>query len=171
MKKLAILIPLISILSANQLKIDVPPVNNAIYKKECGACHFDYPAGLLPSSSWNKMMGNLENHFGDDATLDDENYKIISNYLNQNSAEKNMSYKRSKKIVNSLGNRTSDTISKTPYIEKKHRDIKENLITQKEVKGLFNCTACHRSAEKGIFSKKDVDIPNYGKWEKKSFKW
>ncbi len=42
----------------------------------------------------------------------------------------------------------------------------ENLITQKEVKGLFNCTACHQNAKKGIFSDDDVKIPNYGRWEK-----
>ena len=53
-----------------------------------------------------------------------------------------------------------------PYMKKQHKEIKENLITQKEVKGLFNCTACHKNAEKGIFSEEDVNIPNYGKWEK-----
>ena len=38
---------------------DVAPVNNELYVKECGYCHFAYQAGLLPSSSWNKIMSNL----------------------------------------------------------------------------------------------------------------
>ena len=52
-------------------------------------------------------------------------------------------------------------------IKRKHKEIRKDLITQKEVKGLFNCTACHKNAQKGVFSDEDVDIPNYGKWDKK----
>ncbi|MEZ4693642.1 MAG: hypothetical protein R2837_06565 [Aliarcobacter sp.] len=42
--------------------------------KEC-SYHFAYPAGLLPSNAWNKMMNNLDNHFGDNASVD-ENFSI-----------------------------------------------------------------------------------------------
>jgi mono/diheme cytochrome c family protein len=77
-----------------------------------------------------------------------------------------MQYKRSRKIVENLNGVIPDSISKMPYMKKKHQDIKEHLITQKEVKGLFNCTACHQNAKKGIFSDDDVKIPNYGRWEK-----
>ena len=48
---------------------------------------------------------------------------------------------------------------------KKHEDIKEDLITQSEVKGLFNCMACHKTADKGIYGKKDINIPNFGRWK------
>ncbi|RXI26486.1 diheme cytochrome c [Aliarcobacter trophiarum] len=166
MKKLIIFTLLSCALYAQEMKISIKPVDNDIYKKECGSCHFAYPAGLLPSSSWNKMMLNLSDHFGDDASVDDKTFQTLSSYLNMNSAEKAMQYKRSKKIVKNLKGTTSDTISKMPYMKKKHEEIKENLITQKEVKGLFNCTACHQNAEKGVFSDDDVKIPNYGKWKK-----
>ncbi len=62
---------------------------------------------------------------------------------------------------------TSDTISKMPYMKKKHDEIKENLITQK--KGEKDCLTvqlCHQNAQKGVFSDDDVKIPNYGKWNK-----
>ena len=49
---------------------------------------FPYQAGLLPSSSWNKIMANLNNHFNSDASLDDKNFSNLSKYLNENSAEK-----------------------------------------------------------------------------------
>lgn len=112
------------------------------------------------------MMSNLSDHFGDDATVDEKTFQTISSYLNENSAEKSMQYKRSRKIVENLNGVIPDSISKMPYMKKKHQDIKEHLITQKEVKGLFNCTACHQNAKKGIFSDDDVKIPNYGRWEK-----
>ena len=145
---------------------DVAPVKNDLYIKECGSCHFPYQPGLLPSNAWNKMMANLDNHFNSDATLDDKTFQTLSKYLNDNSAEKNMQYKRSNRIVSSIpAGQIADSISTTPYMIKKHREIRKDLITQKEVKGLFNCIACHTTADKGIYSERDIKIPNFGKWE------
>lgn len=166
MKKIALLSLATCCLFAGKMDVTIKPVDNTIYEKECGSCHFAYPAGLLPSSSWNKMMSNLDNHFGDDATVDEETFQTLVSYLNENSAEKSMNYKRSRKIVENLNGSIPDSISKMPYMKRKHEDIKEHLITQKKVKGMFNCTACHQNAKKGIFSDDDVKIPNYGKWEK-----
>ena len=147
-------------------KTDVAPVNNQLYIKECGSCHFPYQAGLLPSNSWNKIMANLDKHFGVDATLAPEDFQTLSKYLNNNSAEKNMQYKRSNRIVSSLlPGQVADSISTTPYMIKKHKDIKKDLITQNEVKGLFNCMACHKTADKGIYGERDINIPNFGRWK------
>ena len=145
---------------------DVAPVNNQLYIKECGSCHFAYQPGLLPSNSWNKIISNLENHFNSDASLTADNLVTLSKYLNDNSAEKNMQYKRSNKIVSSLvSGQIPDSISTTPYMIKKHSEIKKDLITQAEVKGLFNCIACHKTADKGIYGEKDINIPHFGKWK------
>ena len=147
-------------------KTDVAPVNNQLYIKECGSCHFPYQAGLLPANAWNKMMTNLENHFNSDASLNEANLQTLTKYLNDNSAEKNMQYKRSNRIVSSLAkNQIPDSISTTPYMIKKHEDIRKDLITQNEVKGLFNCIACHKTADKGIYGERDINIPNFGRWK------
>jgi hypothetical protein len=147
-------------------KRGVAPATDATYINECGACHFAYQPGLLPANAWEKIMGNLENHFKTDATLEGNDFIAISEYLKQNSAEKNMDYKLSKRIVNSLRNQPVATaISQTPYIIEKHDEIPQNLITQKDVRGIFNCTACHKTANKGIYSERDILIPNYGKWD------
>ena len=147
-------------------KTDVAPVNNQLYIKECGSCHFPYQPGLLPSNAWNKMMTNLENHFNSDASLNEADLQTLTKYLNDNSAEKNMQYKRSNKIVSSLAkNQIPDSISTTPYMIKKHEDIRKDLITQNEVKGLFNCIACHKTADKGIYGERDINIPNFGRWK------
>ena len=147
-------------------KTDVAPVKNDLYIKECGSCHFPYQPGLLPSNAWNKMMTNLENHFNSDASLNEADLQTLTKYLNDNSAEKNMQYKRSNRIVSSLAkNQIPDSISTTPYMIKKHEDIRKNLITQNEVKGLFNCIACHKTADKGIYGERDINIPNFGRWK------
>lgn len=145
---------------------DVAPVDNQLYIKECGSCHFAYQPGLLPSSSWNKIMSNLENHYNNDASISSANLQTLTKYLNDNSAEKNMQYKRSNKIVSSLAkDQIPESISTTPYMIRKHNEIKKSLITQPEVKGLFNCIACHKTADKGNYGERDINIPNFGKWE------
>ena len=147
-------------------RTDVAPVNNQLYIKECGSCHFPYQPGLLPTNSWKKMMVNLDKHFETDATLAPEDFVTLSKYLNDNSAEKNMQYKRSNRIVSSLlPGQVADSISTTPYMVQKHREIRKDLITQPDVKGLFNCMACHTTADKGIYSERAINIPNFGRWE------
>ena len=163
MKKLILTLSAFSSLVFAQ---DVAPVNNQLYIKECGSCHFPYQAGLLPANAWNKMMVNLENHFDSDASLNETDFQTLVKYLNDNSAEKNMQYKRSNKIVSSIkAGQIPDSISTTPYMIKKHKDIRKDLITQNEVKGLFNCMACHTTANKGIYGEKDINIPNFGRWK------
>jgi len=41
-----------------------------LYIDECAACHMAYPTGFLPERSWQKMMGSLDDHFGENAELD-----------------------------------------------------------------------------------------------------
>jgi hypothetical protein len=77
-----------------------------------------------------------------------------------------MQYKRSNRIVSSIPmGQIPDSISTTPYMIKKHSEIKKSLITQPEVKGLFNCIACHKTADKGDYGERDIDIPHFGKWK------
>ena len=170
MKYLIIMIALVSSLIAGSDyrsgKSGVAMVTNEFYKMECGSCHFAYQPGLLPSRSWEKLMGDLENHFDTDASLEADDTNTLIEYLKSNSAEKFSNYKRSRKINNSISKYdTPIAISDTPYFVKEHRGIQTKLIEQKEVKSLSNCMACHTTAQKGIYSERDINIPNYGKWD------
>jgi cytochrome c len=147
-------------------KRGVAPVSDKFYEKECASCHFAYQPGLLPSKSWKKLMGDLENHFDTDASLEPEDNQMILKYLVDNSAEKFRNYKRSQRINDSIAkNKIPIAITKTPYFVKKHREIQNRLIVQKEVSSLSNCMACHTTADKGSYSERDINIPNYGKWD------
>ena len=59
----------------------VPLIKDQLTKNECSACHFAYPASMLPEASWEKIMGGLENHFGEDASLDAQTTQHIAEYL------------------------------------------------------------------------------------------
>ena len=134
------------------------PVNNPTYKEECGACHFVYQPELLPSASWAKILANLDDHFGDSIELDDDSRKAISDYLKSNGAEQS-SAKRAVKIMRSLGNQVPLRITDIPYIIEKHHEISPNILKRESIGSLSNCSACHTTAENGIYEDDNVKIP------------
>ena len=147
-------------------KKGVAPVTDTFYKAECASCHFAYQPGLLPAKSWTKLMGDLDNHFGTDASLETKDNQRILKYLVDNSAEKFTQYKRSRRINDSIAkDETPIAVTKTGYFIKKHRKIPRKTIAQEEVKSLSNCMACHTTADKGVYSERAIKIPNYGRWD------
>lgn len=147
-------------------RLDVAPVTNAVYTKECGSCHFAYQPGLLPARSWKKMMGTLDKHFGDNAELDAETQKALTAYLVANSAETS-NYKVSVKILNSIkGDDAPLAISKTAYFTRKHREVPARMVKDNaQVKSFAACGKCHTAADKGSYNEHEVNIPGFGKFE------
>lgn len=147
-------------------KLDVAPVKNTTYKEECGSCHFAYQPGLLPARSWQKMMGDLENHFDENAELDKDTQAELTKYLIENSAD-HADYKRSKRTMSSLGKYdTPLRITETPYFIRKHDEIPKRMVQDNPKLGSFSkCAACHVNAEKGSYEEDEVRIPGVGKWD------
>ncbi len=130
------------------------------FSKECGSCHITYPPFLLPKSSWTLMMSDLENHFGDDASIDKETNLSILSFLNENSAETS-SQKAAFKILKSLKeNNSTIAITKTPYWEKKHRKIEKDVFANVKIKSKANCKACHTDIENGLIEKHLIKVPD-----------
>jgi len=144
--------------SKHHRKRYLTPVTNLTYKEECGACHFAYQPELLPSGSWEKILAGVEDHFGEVLELDPESEKIIAEYLKANAAE-HSSAKRAMKIMRSLRDRTPLRITQTPYIREKHDEVSPNVLKRESIGSLSNCSACHKTAEKGIYEDDYVSIP------------
>ncbi|MCK5876695.1 MAG: diheme cytochrome c [Candidatus Marithrix sp.] len=144
----------------------VIPVSNTQYAEECGACHFAYQPGLMPSRSWQKIMANLAEHFDENAELDIEEQKVLTAYLTKNAAESSK-HKRSVKIMRSLKkNVTPLRIIEIPYMVKKHDELTAKMVTgNPEVKSLSYCDKCHTNAITGSYSEDDIVVPGYGNWE------
>jgi len=157
----------------------VTAVNNNQYQEACGDCHMAYSPGLLPSKNWQKVMVNLDDHFGDNAELPAIEHQQILNYLVNNSAEKS-AYRRSIKIARSLfesnqsrskasgstaNEKVVDRISLTPYFIRKHDEIPKRFVIDNPKVGSFSqCNLCHLNAEKGSFNEDEVSIPSIGYW-------
>ena len=144
----------------------VAPVASPQYIEECGSCHMAYPPGLLPARSWEKLMGGLDDHFGDNAELEPEALAALSDYLVKNSADE-APFRRSRKITHTLSNADAPLrISQLPYIRREHREIPDRLVSgNPDVSSLGNCTACHRQADAGSFSEREILVPGYGHWD------
>ena len=144
----------------------VAPVTNALYKEECGSCHFAYQPGLLPEQSWNKIMSSLDNHFGDNAELGSDTHQQILAYLTRNSADK-VNDRRSRKIMRSISSASAPLrISEIPYIKHEHDEIPRRfIIGNDKVASLSHCDACHQNAQSGSFSERQINIPGVGRWD------
>lgn len=134
---------------------------NTAYVEECGSCHMAYPAMLLPQQSWRKIMARLEDHFGENAELDDATRGDIEDYLVHESGR--VSYK---KLFRNLGDAAPLRITELPYFVHEHDEIPARFVSGNEqVKSLSQCNACHREAERGRFDEDDVVIPGFGCWD------
>jgi mono/diheme cytochrome c family protein len=134
------------------------PVNNEIFKQECGACHFAYQPGLLPSRSWEGILNALPSHFGEEVSLGQEKLKTIGEYLQTNAAE-NSSAKRSRKIMRSLNGNTPLRITEIPYIKEKHHELNASIFSRQSIGSFSNCVACHTKARQGNYDDDYVKIP------------
>jgi len=135
------------------------PVANLTYKETCGGCHFAYQPELLPSASWQKILNQLDDHFGEEVEAEPDTIKGIADYLKANGAETS-SAKISVQIMRSLRNRIPARITEIPCILKKHRKLDPAVFERESIGALANCTACHITAEKGIYDDDAVKIPD-----------
>jgi hypothetical protein len=137
---------------------DFKPATNQTYLSTCGSCHFLYPPELLPAASWEKIIKQLNKHFGESIRIDPQSKKVISKFLMENGTDRSSAQKAGK-IMNSLEGRTPSRITEIPYIQKKHRGIKPEVLNRKTIGSLSNCAACHTKAEQGNFNEEYVTIP------------
>ena len=135
------------------------PVTDPTYKEKCGGCHFAYQPELLPSASWKTILGRLDDHFGESFELDQKTESVILRYLDTNAAEHSTA-NRPVKIMRSLRGRVPTRITEIPYIREKHYEISPFTVKRQSVGLLSNCTACHISAEDGIYEDDFVVIPD-----------
>lgn len=131
MKRVAVL--LFFVLGMNLAHADskLEAAEHAKWQEECGSCHVAYPPQLLNAEGWQRLMQNLNKHFGANAVLDSKDNKKILDFLLRNAGS---------------GNRYSSAslrISETPWFKREHRSISPAEWTNPKVNSKSNCSACH----------------------------
>lgn len=128
-----------------------PPVQDKLTQAECGSCHLAYPPSMLPAASWKKMMGSLDQHFGDNASLDAQSTAAITSYLVANAGDAGGSAYGRKLLRGLAGDAAPQRITTLPKWVREHREVSQREWARKEVGSKANCAACHKGAEKGYF--------------------
>ncbi len=134
----------------------VVPLNDS-YASECGDCHFAYPPILLPARSWQLLMQGLADHFGEDASLDEDSHRQIAAYLQRHAAEH-----VDTEAANNLRLVAPDSplrISKAPYWVRRHKNISAAIFRRRVVGSKGNCIACHKDARSARFDDQKIHIP------------
>lgn len=128
-----------------------PPVSDPLTGEECGSCHLAYPPSMLPERSWQAIMGGLDKHFGDDASVDAKTAAQISRYLSENAADRGgQSY--GGKLTRGLAPQSAPLrITELPYWIRKHREVAASEWKSADVRSKANCAACHADAQRGYF--------------------
>jgi hypothetical protein len=127
----------------------IPVAMNAKWKEECSGCHIAYPPRFLPAQSWRVLMAGLDKHFGSDASLDVATVHEISDFLEKNSDQRRR--QSSGKVIL--------RISETRWFKSEHEEVSLRDWKNPQVKSPANCAACHRQADMGDFSERNVKIP------------
>jgi len=128
----------------------------SVYTTECGDCHSPYHPSLRDKKSWQALMSDLSNHFGEDASLNPKTASAIQSYLVANSAAT-----FDTEVSNLIGrvDTASLRMTDTPYWVKRHDDLKSSDFKLASVGSKVNCNACHKDAPTGRFDDSKIHLP------------
>lgn len=132
---------------------------NELWQESCGECHLAFHPGLLPIRSWERLMAEQGDHFGDDLALDEETVTELLDYARENAADREKSEAAWRMNSNIAANEAPLRITGVSYWERKHEEIADEVWKRKEVKSKANCGACHLDADQGTFEDADMRIP------------
>jgi len=137
----------------------LPRLTHKNWQQECASCHIAYAPSMLPKASWRRVMSGLEQHFGENASLDPATQADILRFLEANAADSGTS-RMGNKVMQRMGaNEAPMRISETRWFVRKHDEVPRATWSRKAIGSAANCAACHRQAEQGKFDEHDVRIP------------
>ncbi len=132
---------------------------NATWRSECGSCHQSYHPQLLPARSWQLMLAQQDDHFGEALGLDKATRAELLQFHTANAADRPL-MEAAWYINHSLQrDATPLRITETPYWRSRHAAIPEERWRAPQVNGRGNCAACHSDAEQNTFSDAAMHMP------------
>ncbi|MCF6301916.1 MAG: cytochrome b/b6 domain-containing protein [Devosiaceae bacterium] len=134
--------------------IELPVMEKFV--SECGDCHEVYHPSLLPRSSWEILMDELDDHFGEDASLGAETTAQITEHLKTYAAEAWDT--EAANLLRAVDPQKPTQITASPFWKQNHQGIAEVVFETKPVNGEANCQACHKDALGGRFDDQQIEI-------------
>lgn len=117
------------------------------YETECGSCHLAYPPSLLPAASWQTLLSNLDQHFGQNAEVDAATARELNTFLSTWAAPRG------------AGTPPPLRITELAWWRHQHGEVSPQIWKRQAVGSKANCNACHLNANQGDFNEHRVQIP------------
>lgn len=138
--------------STFQVRADelVPKVTDLLVQKECGVCHMAFQPAFLPAKSWDRMLGELSNHFGEDASLPADQVSAIRAYLTANAGDVKKQGVARKFMRWVAPEGAPQRITENPAFLREHR-FADSVWRDPKVVTKSNCLACHAQADGGNY--------------------
>ena len=133
--------------------------DNKLWREECGSCHLAYHPTLLPARSWAVLMQQQQQHFGKDLGLDSTVVAEIDKFLQENSADTEMTEPARKIRLSIPTDAAPLRVTETGYWRNKHSKISDAIWRDPSVRNKGNCGACHLDAERGTFEDAAMHLP------------
>ena len=111
---------------------------------ECGACHMVFPPQFLPQRSWAMLLGKLDDHFGEIASLTDDKKSAILAYLTVNAADGPSTGPTGQQFLWGLAPGMAPLrITDMPWWMGAHQEVSFAGIQSTPIKSASNCLGCH----------------------------
>jgi Dihaem cytochrome c len=137
-----------------------PNLKHEAWQEECGACHLAFAPGMLPARSWRKMMTELKDHFGDDASLDPKTRAAITEFLVANAADNPTAANGMQRIARSIApSAAPQRITETQFFKYFHEEVPAHIWKREKIGTPANCQACHIRADEGRYVEREIRIP------------
>jgi hypothetical protein len=159
MKQILVIFAACLPLVAHADKLRLPADTPSTYQKECAACHVAFPPSLMMADDWKKVLASLDNHYDDEVILDEKTRRSLEDFLLKNAGGTK---------VGSGGTAQGSPLPRltgTLWFTRKHREVPKADWRNPKVNTPSNCTACHKQAEQGSYSEREIVMPDGRRWE------
>lgn len=145
----------------------------AFYVEECASCHIAYPPQLLTAPGWERVLAQLDKHYGTDASIDAKRRVTIADFLRRNASTR-------PRHDGHAPTEASARITRTPWFVREHGTTPPPApaATPRAAPGVAalpaartpqsaavaggsfaNCAACHTDAAKGDYAERGIKLP------------
>jgi hypothetical protein len=115
----------------------------ADYGEECASCHVAYPPQLLTAQGWQRVMTQLDRHYGVDASVTPARRAAIADFLQRSASNRDKH----------APTEASARLSRTSWFASEHGP------TPPAKTSFADCAACHTAAERGDYSERGLKLP------------
>ena len=126
------------------------------WTKECGSCHLAYSPALLPARSWERMMKEQAEHFGEDLSLSPNVSKAL---LDEAHGDRTSTWAAWKLMDSAPRGESPQRITELRFWRRAHDDLPEGAFKPPVSQGRHDCESCHLDAASGIFHPRMIQRP------------